>query len=314
MTHGNNAIVVRNLRKTFGSFVAVDGVSFEVPKGTILGLLGPNGAGKTTTVRMLSTLLRPDSGEVTIAGFDVIKDADEVKKRIGLTGQYAAVDENLTGFENLEMIGRLHRLEKAEASRKARELLASFGLTDAADKPAKTYSGGMRRRLDLAASLVGDPEIVFLDEPTTGLDPKSRLDLWKILEDLVANGTTILLTTQYLEEADYLADRIIMIDHGKVVAEGTADELKAQRGGDMLELHLEDRAKAPAVVAMIADIGASAPTIDDAGMISLPVKERTQSMLEVLRRLDAANIGIADVALRRPTLDEIFLDLTGNRA
>jgi ABC-2 type transport system ATP-binding protein len=313
MTHSDNAIVVRNLRKAFGSFVAVDGVSFAVPKGTILGLLGPNGAGKTTTVRMLTTLLRPDSGDVTIAGFDVTKDADEVKKRIGLTGQYAAVDENLSGFENLEMIARLHRMSATDAKAKARELLKKFGLEDAAEKTAKTYSGGMRRRLDLAASLVGDPEIVFLDEPTTGLDPKSRLDLWAILEGLVENGTTILLTTQYLEEADYLADRIIMIDHGRIVAEGTADELKARQGGDVLELHLEDRTMVPQVTAMIADIGAAAPTVDDAGMISLPVKERTRSLLEVLRRLDGANIVLADVALRRPTLDEIFLDLTGNR-
>ncbi len=313
MTHSDNAIVVRNLRKSFGSFVAVDGVSFAVPKGTILGLLGPNGAGKTTIVRMLSTLLRPDDGDVSIAGFDVTKDVKEVKKRIGLTGQYAAVDENLTGFENLEMIARLHRMESAAAKVKARELLQKFGLEDAADKSTKTYSGGMRRRLDLAASLVGDPEIVFLDEPTTGLDPKSRLDLWAILESLVEQGTTILLTTQYLEEADYLSDRIIMIDHGKIVAEGTADELKARQGGDVLELHLEDRNMLPQATAMIADIGVSAPIVDDAGMISLPVKERTKSLLEVLRRLDGAGIVLADVALRRPTLDEIFLDLTGNR-
>lgn len=314
MTHTDNAIVVRNLRKSFGSFVAVDGVSFAVEKGTILGLLGPNGAGKTTIVRMLTTLMRPDSGEVSIAGFDVAKDQDQVKKRIGLTGQYAAVDENMTGFENLEMIARLHRMSAGDAKAKATELLKHFGLEDAADKSAKAYSGGMRRRLDLAASLVGDPEIVFLDEPTTGLDPKSRLDLWAILEDLVKKGTTILLTTQYLEEADYLADRIIMIDHGKIVAEGTSDELKARQGGDVLELHLEDRSLIQQVTAMIADIGVTAPVVDDSGMISLPVKERTKSLLEVLRRLDSASIVLADVALRRPSLDEIFLDLTGNRS
>ena len=308
------AIHVQSLKKTFGDFIAVDDVSFSVPKGTILGLLGPNGAGKTTIVRMLTTLAKADRGNMTVAGFDVTQQSDEVRKRIGVAGQSAAVDEHLTAVENLDMIARLHRMSSQDSKRKGRELIELFNLQEAMDRPLKTYSGGMRRRLDLAASLVSDPEVIFLDEPTTGLDPKSRLDLWRILENLVANGTTILLTTQYLEEADYLADQIVMIDHGKIVAQGTTDELKAQRGGDVLEIHAEDASLAPELARILADVGSSAPTLGEDGLVTIPVTHSTKSLFDAVRRLDAANIAVADLALRRPTLDEVFLHLTDNRA
>ncbi len=303
------AITVHRLNKSFGNVIAVHDVSFSVPQGSILGLLGPNGAGKTTVVRMLATLITPDSGELTVAGFDVTKSPHEVRKRIGLAGQYAAVDENLTGPENLEMIGRLHRLSTKVARTRAQQLIKQFDLIDAKTRPLKQYSGGMRRRLDLAASLVANPQILFLDEPTTGLDPKARLDLWRILEDLAANGTTILLTTQYLEEADHLADNIIMLNHGRIVAEGTAHELKAQRGGDIIELHLEDPLQAQKVCVLLQGLGSAAPHADEIGMVSLPVIDRTKSLLEAVRRLDAAHIIVVDVTLRRPTLDEVFLSL-----
>lgn len=310
----DGAIVAHNITKSFGSFRAVDDVSFIVQKGTVLGLLGPNGAGKTTIVRILSTLTAPDGGRVSVSGFDVATQPLDVRKRIGLAGQAAAIDEMLTGLENLEMIGRLHRMSKKDAQAKAKELITEFGLEEAANKPLKTYSGGMRRRLDLAASLVGNPEVLFLDEPTTGLDPKSRLDLWAILESLTKKGVTILLTTQYLEEADRLADRIIMIDHGRIVAEGTTDELKATLGGDVLELHAEDTTRVGAIVRLLADVGTAAPKVDDAGMVAIPVLHRTKSLLEAVRRLDAAGITLADIALRRPSLDEVFLSITGNKS
>ncbi len=309
----DGAIVVHQARKTYKDFVAVDGVSFVIPPGTVLGLLGPNGAGKTTIVKMLATLLAPSGGELYVAGFNVGTQAHEVRTRIGLAGQYAAIDENLTAVENLEMIARLHRMSRADAAQKARDLLVAFILQDAANRPLKTYSGGMRRRLDLAASLVGDPEVLFLDEPTAGLDPKSRLDLWHILRGLIAQGKTILLTTQYLEEADALADHIVMIDHGRIVAEGTVDALKSARGGDIIDVHAEDIARAPELANLLADMASGPSKITEDGRVSVPVKARTKSLFEAVRRIDASGIPIADIALRRPTLDEVFLDLTGTR-
>ncbi|HEX2157798.1 MAG TPA: ATP-binding cassette domain-containing protein, partial [Actinomycetes bacterium] len=278
-------------------------------------LLGPNGAGKTTAVRILSTILLPDAGRAEVLGFDVARETAEVRARIGLAGQYAAVDGNLTGRENLRLIGRLTHLPRGEVRRRARELLEAFGLTEAADRPAKTYSGGMRRRLDLAAALVHRPPVVFLDEPTTGLDPASRSDLWRVVEDLVAEGTTVLLTTQYLEEADRLADHIAVIDGGRVIAEGTTDELKSRVGGDLLALRVTDRDRAAEAAGAIADLGSGAPqVVAEAGEVSLPVREGASLLAEVVRRLDAAGLEISDLALRRPTLDDVFLALTGHVA
>ncbi|HET9006066.1 MAG TPA: ATP-binding cassette domain-containing protein [Actinomycetes bacterium] len=311
----DEAIVTEGLRRHFGAIKAVDGVDLAAPAGTVLGLLGPNGAGKTTIVRILTTLLDPDGGSARVAGFDVVRDAEALRSVIGLAGQYAAVDENLTGRENLDLVGRLYHLGRSEASRRADEMLERFELTDAANRTVKTYSGGMRRRLDLGASLVGRPQVLFLDEPTTGLDPRSRFGLWDVIRELVNDGTTLLLTTQYLEEADRLADHIAVIDGGRVIAEGTSDELKSRVGGDLLALRVADRARVAEAAAAIADLGSGAPqVVVESGEVSLPVREGASILAEVVRRLDAAGLEISDLALGRPSLDDVFLALTGHVA
>jgi ABC-2 type transport system ATP-binding protein len=307
------AIETQNLCKFFGSVHAVDGVDLRVPRGSILGLLGPNGAGKTTTVRILTTLLRPDAGTARVAGLDVVRDQNKLRSEIGLAGQYAAVDENLTGRENLEMVGRLYHLGKDVARTRAGELLAEFELEDAEGRLVKTYSGGMRRRLDLAASLVARPPVLFLDEPTTGLDPRSRLTLWETIEQQVAGGTTVLLTTQYLDEADRLADSIAVIDHGRVIAEGTSDELKARVGGERLELTLEDPDQCRASIEVLAPMADERPTTEN-GIVIVPLRHRSGSIAEAVRRLDERGVTIEDISLRRPTLDDVFLTLTGHAA
>ncbi|RFU23051.1 ATP-binding cassette domain-containing protein [Geodermatophilus marinus] len=310
-----DAIVVEGLVKRFGATTALDGVDLTVAEGTVLGLLGPNGAGKTTVVRILTTLLQPDAGRVQVAGVDVLRDPDAVRSSIGLTGQYAAVDEYLTGTENLEMVGRLYRLGKREARERARELLERFDLTAAADRPAKTYSGGMRRRLDIAASLIARPRIVFLDEPTTGLDPRSRLAMWEFIADLATGGTTVLLTTQYLEEADRLADRMVVIDRGRVIARGTADELKAQVGGQRLELTLASAGDLVPAAERLRPLGTDEPHLDDSTRrLSLPVSGGMDVIAEAVRRLDGTGVEVLDLALRRPDLDDVFLTLTGHAA
>jgi ABC-2 type transport system ATP-binding protein len=311
----DEAIVTEGLRRHFGPIKAVDGVDLAAPAGTVLGLLGPNGAGKTTIVRILTTLLDPDGGSARVAGYDVVRDAEALRSMIGLAGQYAAVDENLTGRENLDLVGRLYHLGRSEASRRADEMLERFELTDAANRTVKTYSGGMRRRLDLGASLVGRPQVLFLDEPTTGLDPRSRFGLWDVIRELVNDGTTLLLTTQYLEEADRLADHIAVIDGGRVIAEGTSDELKSRVGGDLLALRVADRARVAEAAAAIADLGSGAPqVVAESGEVSLPVREGASVLAEVVRRLDAAGLEISDLALGRPSLDDVFLALTGHVA
>jgi ABC-2 type transport system ATP-binding protein len=307
------AIETRDLRKSFGAVHAVDGVDLTVPPGTVLGLLGPNGAGKTTTVRILATLLRPDSGVARVAGYDVVRDATALRSRIGLAGQYAAVDENLTGRENLEMVGRLYHLGGALARRRAGELLEQFDLVRAEKRLVRTYSGGMRRRLDLAAALVARPPVLFLDEPTTGLDPRSRLALWQTIEERVAEGTTVLLTTQYLDEADRLADRIAVIDQGRLIAEGTSDELKDRVGGERIEVTVEDPSQAAAAAAALDTI-TDGDCMAEGSVVLLPVRERRGAIAEAVRRLDAAGVAIDDVAVRRPTLDDVFLTLTGHTA
>jgi ABC-2 type transport system ATP-binding protein len=303
------------LRKFFGDVHAVDGVDLQVPAGSILGLLGPNGAGKTTIVRILTTLLRPDSGEALVAGLDVTSDENELRARIGLAGQYAAVDENLTGRENLEMVGRLYHLGRRRSRDRALELLDQFGLGDAANRPAKTYSGGMRRRLDIAASLIARPRVLFLDEPTTGLDPRSRLGMWEFIADLVHDGTTILLTTQYLEEADRLADRMVVIDKGQVIARGTADELKAQVGGERLELTVRTVDQLGVVTDVLRPLGQGEAHADpQTRRLSVPVTGGTDTLAEALRRLSGTDVEVLDIGLRRPDLDDVFLTLTGHSA
>jgi ABC-2 type transport system ATP-binding protein len=304
------AVETTGLRKSYGDVQALGGVDLRIDPGMVFGLLGPNGAGKTTAVRILTTLLQPDEGSARVAGFDVVREPARVREHIGLAGQYAAVDENLTGFENLEMVGALYHLGRRAARRRAGELLADFDLTDAGTRLVRTYSGGMRRRLDLAAALVARPPVLFLDEPTTGLDIRSRLGLWDAMEALVAGGTTVLLTTQYLDEADRLAERIAVIDQGLVIAEGSPNELKAQVGGDRLEIHLCDGQRGDDAMAALTSIASDRPFIEN-GSVSVPVAQRRGTIADAVRRLDDAGIAIDDISVRTPTLDDVFLNLTG---
>jgi ABC-2 type transport system ATP-binding protein len=315
----SDAIVAEGLVKIYRSrkteVRALDGLDLTVAEGSVLGMLGPNGAGKTTAVRVFTTLLRPDAGHATVGGFDVVRQAQEIRHIMGLSGQYAAVDENLTGRENLQLFGRLYQLTWAEASRRAAELLEQFGLTEAADRVVKTYSGGMRRRLDLASALSGRPRILFLDEPTTGLDPRGRLGMWDVIRGLVREGTTLLLTTQYLEEADELANKIAVVDHGKIIARGTADELKAKVGGERIEVVVHDRADIVRAIELLVRATEGEHSVDDhMRRITVPARGGARSLVQVVRDLDEAGIAIDDIALRRPTLDDVFLSLTGHAA
>jgi len=308
-----DTIVAHELVKTYGDVRALDSLSLSVPEGTVLGLLGPNGAGKTTALRVLTTLLRPDSGSAAVAGIDVLADPDRAREVIGVSGQNAAVDEYLTGFENLDMIGRLYHLGRSKSRDRAHALLEQFQLSEAADRPAKTWSGGMRRRLDLAGALVAEPPVLFLDEPTTGLDPRSRTDLWEVIGGLVQRGTTLLLTTQYLEEAERLADDIMVIDRGTAIAQGTADELKAKVGGERLEIIARDEDDVATIVSTVSNLGSDKPDVGGR-RICLPVVTGPTALMEALRRLDDKSIELNDVGLRRPTLDDVFLSLTGHAA
>jgi ABC-2 type transport system ATP-binding protein len=315
-TSPDSAILVEGLTKSFGDVHALRGIDLTVPRGTVLGVLGPNGAGKTTAVRILTTLLQPDGGRALVEGRDVVRDAAAVRRSIGLSGQSAAIQEELTGRENLEIVGRLYHLSKPTARSRAVELLQQFDLIDAADRTAKTYSGGMQRRLDLAASLVGDPKVLFLDEPTTGLDPRSRLGMWEIIRSLVDRGTTLLLTTQYLDEADELADEIVVIDHGLVIAAGSAEELKTRVGGDVLEFTVPDRGRISDAVSAVATIGEGEPHADkETGVVNVGVGGRgSDALIDAVRGLDAAGVRTQGLALRRPSLDDVFLALTGHAA
>ncbi|MCX3285337.1 ATP-binding cassette domain-containing protein [Streptomyces sp. NEAU-H22] len=309
------AIYAEGLVKTFGDVKALDGVDLDVPEGTVLGLLGPNGAGKTTTVRCLTTLLRPDSGRAVVAGIDVLKQPDAVRRSIGLSGQFAAVDEYLTGRENLQMVGRLYQMRAKAAKERAADLLEQFHLADAADRPTKTYSGGMRRRLDLAAALVVSPPVMFMDEPTTGLDPRNRQQLWEVIKQLVSGGTTLLLTTQYLEEADHLAHDIAVVDHGKVIAKGTSDQLKARTGGERVEVVVHEREHIQGAAEVLAGFGKGETTVEEhMRKLTAPVTGGAKLLAEVIRELDTRGIEIDDIGLRRPTLDDVFLSLTGHVA
>ena len=308
------AITVAGIGKTYGAIEALKGVDLSVPYGSIRGLLGPNGAGKTTLVRVLTTLLRPSFGSATVDGFDVVRDASRLRGVIGLAGQYAAVDESLTGRENLTMVGRLYHLGTTVSRKRADELLERFSLSDAGSRTVKGYSGGMRRRLDLAASLVAKPRILFLDEPTTGLDPRSRLELWDVIRELVKDGTTVLLTTQYMEEADQLADVITVIDHGAVIAEGTSSELKGRCGGTRLSIQVTDRSRVEAVRTIAEKVGTETPVVhEETGQVVVTVEGGAGSLAEAVRLLDAGAVDISDIALRQPTLDDVFLALTGQR-
>ena len=310
------SVIAEDLVKTYrkGSVKALDGLSLDVTEGTVLSVLGPNGAGKTTTVRILATLLSPDSGRATVAGIDVIKNPEKVREVIGLSGQYAAVDETLTGWDNLVMFGQLYHLGKTKSVARANELLEKFSLTDSARRPIKTYSGGMRRRLDLAASLIVRPKVLFLDEPTTGLDPRGRQEMWGVIEELVKDGVTLLLTTQYLEEADQLADEIVVIDYGKVIARGTSDALKKQVGGERLEVIVE-QAQISAAVEIVQRVSGATASIDEGlRKITAPVSSGSTALVEVLRAMDTSDIHPLDIALKRPSLDDVFMSLTGHAA
>jgi ABC-2 type transport system ATP-binding protein len=311
----SDAVIARGLVKHYKDVKALDGLDLRVPEGSVLGVLGPNGAGKTTAVKILTTLVKPDGGHAEVAGLDVTTDPQGVRRNIGVSGQYAAVDEYLTGFENLVMVGRLYHLGRRRSQQRARELLEQFRLEDAGGRIARGYSGGMRRRLDLAGALVADPPVLFLDEPTTGLDPRGRTDMWDVIKGLVAGGTSLLLTTQYLDEADLLADNIVVIDHGRVIAEGTADQLKDQVGGERLEVVVEDASQLGHVVELLRPLAVGKEVVEEhARSVLVPVTGGSAVLMDALRRLDTEQIGVADVGLRRPTLDDVFLALTGHSA
>ncbi|NNE95111.1 MAG: ATP-binding cassette domain-containing protein [Acidimicrobiales bacterium] len=308
-------ISIRGVTVDFGAVKAVDDVSLEIPRNEVRGLLGPNGAGKTTLVKVIATLLRPNAGTAVVGGHDIAADPNAVRSMIGLAGQYAAVDDLLTGRENLEIVGALYQLPKAEAKRRADEALERLSLTDAADRLVRTYSGGMRRRLDLGASLVGRPEVLILDEPTTGLDPRTRLDLWAFLRDLVSEGATVLLTTQYLEEADELADQITVIDHGRIIADGTADELKGRVGGDLVTATPKRRADLDRVRDLLATIGTGTVRVDETELhVSVPVDQRVEALVKAAQAIDQAGIELLDLGVQRPSLDDVFLAITGHAA